>query len=230
LNLKESHDRDNSKIELKVSRKESNSFELNQVIQNICFRQNLTTPVSITKKLSESEETSIRIQLLNLNKDFCSCGMLPKKDSLFEELRSNVKIAKMNQKEINRNEFKRENMIKSLKLAKDEMYNRLLAPFKYEQTIVSCKGSLKLSNSFHCKYDGCQKIFNKACNFLDHVRMHEEVKPYECLRCDVAFVQHCNLIKHKKLHCEDSIRDKRFRCNLCVKSFTDKYSLKVGHL
>ena len=151
------------------------------------------------------------------------------KGSRLEDLWTKVKQAKLNQKEINRNEYRREQSIKALNLEKDDMYVQLLLPFKYERVISATKTHYKGKIEYICKYENCEKSFMKACNFLDHVRMHEEVKPYEWVKCDVAFVQSCNLIKHKKLHCEDSLRQKRFHCLVWEKSFTDKYSLKVSH-
>lgn len=230
LNLKESDDTIRNTIEIRVSRKDAGDFERCNTSQPNYLDCFPTSAENFMKKISGNEDESNQIQNSNLQRDFCFCGIFPEKNSRFEELRSKVKMAKLNQKEINRDELDREKGIKCLNLPKDEMYNKLLEPFKYELITSSSRSSSKAKHSFLCKYDGCMKIFTKACNFLDHVRMHEEVRPYECLKCDVAFVQRCNLVKHKKLHCEDSLRERRFKCSLCDKSFTEKYSLRVSHL
>lgn len=111
-------------------------------------------------------------------------------NTLFNQLRDRVKVAKLKQKLINRDELEREQRIKAMNLGKDDMYLQLLAPYKYERNMSRDDVLLKNKFTYHCKYDKCEKVFTKACNFLDHARMHEEVKPYECQKCSVAFVQH----------------------------------------
>ena len=114
-----------------------------------------------------------------------------------------------------------------MNLSKDDMYGELLKPYKHERLISRDSVYLKTKYTYLCKYDDCNKFFTKACNFLDHVRMHEEIKPYQCLRCKVSFVQHCNLVKHKKLHCGDQKGKKNYRCEKCNRTFTEKTSLEV---
>jgi hypothetical protein len=48
-----------------------------------------------------------------------------------------------------------------------------------------------------CKFARCRRIFNKSSNLLDHLNMHEGVRPFGCLRCGKTFTQVGNLTKHQ---------------------------------
>jgi len=91
---------------------------------------------------------------------------------------------------LNLEEFDRERQIKKLELEKDEMYYYLLKPYK----------CTKLNDDYVCKYEGWEKQFKKAWNALDHMRMHEGIRPYKCRYCDKSFTQKCNFKKHEKRH------------------------------
>lgn len=80
------------------------------------------------------------------------------------------------------------------------MYYRLLMPFQYEEIVTVDKELDKPKYLYICKYGNCQKEFTKAWNILDHVRMHEGIRPYRCDICSKNFTQRCNLSKHRKKH------------------------------
>lgn len=129
----------------------------------------------------------------------------------------------------NSEEFQREKYIESLKLPKDEKYFHLLMPYKHQRIQEDDEIFQKVTYTYVCKYDDCDKVFSKACNFLDHVRMHEGVKPYQCTLCDKEFVQKWNLRKHFKKHEASSLSERKvFKCVKCNKGFTERYNLKVG--
>ena len=129
----------------------------------------------------------------------------------------------------NNKEFKREKNIESLKLSKDKKYFHLLQPYKHERIKDEDEMFQKITYTYVCKYDECNKVFSKACNFLDHVRMHEGIKPYQCTQCGKEFVQKCNLRKHFKKHQAVSLNDRKvFKCFECGKGFTERYNLKVS--
>jgi hypothetical protein len=82
----------------------------------------------------------------------------------------------------NTEEYVREQYIESLQLSKDDKYLHLLKPYLHERIKHEDKMFQKVKYTYVCKYRDCYKVFNKACNFLDHVRMHENIKPYQCAK------------------------------------------------
>lgn len=64
-------------------------------------------------------------------------------------------------------------------MTKDEMYDILLKPYKHRKIVEFDHDAQKQKVSYYCQYDGCNKFFTKTWNLLDHVRMHEGVKPYQ---------------------------------------------------
>eukprot|EP00344_Euplotes_crassus_P012190 CAMPEP_0197004224 /NCGR_PEP_ID=MMETSP1380-20130617/20725_1 /TAXON_ID=5936 /ORGANISM="Euplotes crassus, Strain CT5" /LENGTH=259 /DNA_ID=CAMNT_0042422953 /DNA_START=15 /DNA_END=794 /DNA_ORIENTATION=+ len=125
-------------------------------------------------------------------------------------------------------EYQREQEIEALTLDKDEKYFHLLKPYQYQRMQHGDNLVQKVTYTYICKYDGCNKTFAKACNFLDHVRMHEGIKPYKCNRCSKEFVQKCNLKKHFKRHLSATLEERKvYKCTICQKGFTERYNLKT---
>mmetsp|Transcript_28593 Transcript_28593/g.25306 ORF Transcript_28593/g.25306 Transcript_28593/m.25306 type:complete len:106 (+) Transcript_28593:485-802(+) len=85
-------------------------------------------------------------------------------------------------------------------MTKDSMYKALLHPYQHEivESFDSVTNTVK--QIYQCGYEGCDKQFNKTWNLVDHLRMHEGIKPYKCHICKKFFTQKGNLQKHLKQH------------------------------
>jgi len=104
----------------------------------------------------------------------------------------------------------------------------MLKPFKYEKIEQIDRKTNKVKVSYACRYDNCEKIYNKTWNLIDHVRMHEGVRPYQCPECPKAFTQKGNLKKHEIQHLLTTLKErKRFKCGICNKGYTERYNLEV---
>ena len=80
-------------------------------------------------------------------------------------------------------------------------------------------------------YPGCDKVFKKTWNFLDHARMHENIKPFRCKFWSKTFTQKGNMLKHSRQHSVPNVADRKtHKCLLCGSAFTEKYNLKVKHI
>ena len=47
--------------------------------------------------------------------------------------------------------------------------------------------------TFKCKYSDCRREFNKAQNFVVHLKMHLGIKKYSCEFCEKQFSQKGNM-------------------------------------
>ncbi|CAI2385030.1 unnamed protein product [Moneuplotes crassus] len=113
-------------------------------------------------------------------------------------------------------------------ISKAQIYENLLKPFKYEQKIVTTPVTNRETTLYICKYGHCRKAYTKVWNMIDHVRMHEGIKPYKCEHCQKAFTQKGNLKKHMRQHEFETVDDRRrFECEICHKKYTQKYNLKA---
>lgn len=82
---------------------------------------------------------------------------------------------------------------------------------------------------YKCTKQGCTREFMRTNNLLDHIRMHEGVKPYSCDYCGKSFTQNSNLKKHKKVHLVPQLNDrKQYQCNVCGAKYTERYNYRVS--
>ncbi|CAI2361959.1 unnamed protein product [Moneuplotes crassus] len=113
-------------------------------------------------------------------------------------------------------------------ISKTQIYEKLLKPFKHQKRVVKTPVTNKETAVYICKYEGCDKEYTKIWNLLDHVRMHEGIKPYQCDSCSKSFTQKGNLKKHMKQHHLKTLGErKRFECRVCKRKYTEKYNLKA---
>ena len=111
---------------------------------------------------------------------------------------------------------------------KEEMYLRQLVGYKYETVTYYDVSREREITEYKCGYEECGKMLQKPWNLLDHVRMHEGVKPYLCQWCGKGFTQKGNLKKHARQHVNPDVNDrKRYSCRFCGKGYTERYNLKV---
>ena len=116
-------------------------------------------------------------------------------------------------------------------ISKEEIYEELLKPFRYEKLKTWDRAQSRFRISYICRYEDCDKEFTKTWNLLDHVRMHEGIKPFACQFWDKTFTQKGNLKKHNIIqHSTKSLKErKKFRCKVCNKRYTERYNLVVSN-
>jgi uncharacterized Zn-finger protein len=96
---------------------------------------------------------------------------------------------------------------------KEELYIKLLSSYRYHTVRNFDEEKEKEIITYQCGYSQCRKILQKPWNLLDHVRMHEGVKPFKCDWCGKGFTQKGNLKKHARQHFNPDVNDrKRYNC------------------
>ena len=114
-------------------------------------------------------------------------------------------------------------------VSKDQIYEELLKPFRHDKIKLWDSTQRRYRVSYICRYEGCDKEFTKTWNLLDHVRMHEGIKPFACSICGKTFTQKGNLKKHHIVqHSDESLNErKKFRCSIWDNGYTERYNLMV---
>mmetsp|Transcript_12764 Transcript_12764/g.11319 ORF Transcript_12764/g.11319 Transcript_12764/m.11319 type:complete len:161 (+) Transcript_12764:144-626(+) len=97
------------------------------------------------------------------------------------------------------------------------------------RSVDICGKTLSKSESiiFKCTFKDCTKIFHKRWNHSLHMKMHLNIRQFECQFCSKKFIQKCNYNKHMKTHTIPNLEDRRiFKCNMCTKKYTQAYNLR----
>ncbi|CAI2375523.1 unnamed protein product [Moneuplotes crassus] len=112
-------------------------------------------------------------------------------------------------------------------LTKSKLNMKLLQDYNCSiQKRKNPKGGI--TTVYICNYGACNKEFTRSWSIIDHVRMHEGVRPYKCKFCDKSYTQKGNMLKHMKRHTDPSVNDRRsYECQFCSKKYTEKYNLKT---
>jgi hypothetical protein len=63
-------------------------------------------------------------------------------------------------------------------MGKNKMYKELLQPYKHKIFNYFDPVTSLTKQVYQCGYGECNKKFNKTWNLVDHLRMHEGIKPY----------------------------------------------------
>lgn len=105
--------------------------------------------------------------------------------------------------------------------------SKMINGFNWEFEIIFEKSpaTQRLRRQLRCKHKNCNKVFKKAWNLFDHMRIHTGTKPFLCNVCGKSFAQNGNLTKHLKLH---EKKDRKVHdCQFCGKTYTEKFNLRV---
>ena len=88
----------------------------------------------------------------------------------------------------------------------------------------------KIAPVYICKFEGdCNQEFPRSWNLLDHIRMHYNIRPYQCQYCNFRFTQKGNLNKHMVKHMRSEFNaSRKYRCNDCSKVFKKRNSYMVS--
>mmetsp|Transcript_4867 Transcript_4867/g.5754 ORF Transcript_4867/g.5754 Transcript_4867/m.5754 type:complete len:114 (-) Transcript_4867:134-475(-) len=106
----------------------------------------------------------------------------------------------------------------------------LLKPFKHEKAKRWDSTLKRYMIAYICRHNNCGKEFTKTWNLLDHLRMHQGIRPYNCSQCNRSFTQKGNLVRHEAIqHLDKPLKQqKKLKCKVCNKRFTERYNLNVS--
>ena len=124
-------------------------------------------------------------------------------------------------------DFKSDNQTRQSNLSKSKINAKFLK--SYQCKIEERRNERGGVTTFYvCKYEGWDKEFTRTWSILDHVRMHEGVRPYVCKFCSRSYTQKGNMIKHMRRHTQPCVDSRRsYVCKFCGHGYTEKYNLKV---
>ena len=116
-------------------------------------------------------------------------------------------------------------------MSKDSMYKELLKPYRHQIVDFLDSSTHTMKQIYQWGYEGWIKQFNKTWNLVDHLRMHEGIKPYKCHIWEKFFTQKGNLQKHLKQHVVTDVQKrKKFKCTYWGKGYTERYNCTVSLL
>ena len=92
-----------------------------------------------------------------------------------------------NNSDMDRYERKRKSKKRKRKKAKPR-------PLKYNY-----KPSL-VDGRYYCVREGCNKSYKQKCSLVQHLNIHNNIKPYKCLKCDKEYYHSKSLTIHNRIH------------------------------
>ncbi|KAL3267908.1 hypothetical protein HHI36_007046 [Cryptolaemus montrouzieri] len=124
-------------------------------------------------------------------------------------------------------------------IKRNENYTRQLrksTEMDQKHVCTNCKQSFEFIKHLerHCRDTGhafpkrfscevCSKKFLSNTRLNDHMRIHNNERPYKCNECDMTFTLSSNLKRHKKRH----TGEKSYFCEVCGRGFIQKHTLTV---
>ena len=106
---------------------------------------------------------------------------------------------------------------------------KLLKEYSYDCEYRTNSKSGKKFIVYIWNEENCRKEFLRTWNLLDHLRMHQGIKPYIWKFCSKSFTQKCNLRKHVYRHKNPMLESRRrYTCKYCSSKFTERYNYKAS--
>lgn len=137
-----------------------------------------------------------------------------------------------NEKSLHIHEKKQSCTINTFKCTKCEKVFTSLSLFQEHDNVHNQENqvvALETPKKYKCEYENCLKSFNMISTLKDHIRTHDNTKPFVCFICNRGFSQNTNLKQHIRRHNQI----KPFKCNwdssICNKTFVSKGELE-SHL
>ena len=161
-------------------------------------------------------------------KEYCLCEPTINNEKLIKSLNQEGEGADFQKFETYK-QLKEAAKVINPEITKEEIYEQLLKPFRYEKVKEWDETQNRFKTYYICRYDEWNRVLSKTWNLLDHVRMHEGIKPFVCQLWGKTFTQKGNLRKHHIVqHSTESLEErKKFRCDLWGKGYTERYNLLV---
>ena len=184
---------------------------------------------SIQQPIWKSASASSWLDCHSEIKIFCSWESSHSRDETSQEAIQTGEISVYQNYETYK-DLKRMAVQTNSEITKEQIYEELLKPFRHEKVKQWDDSLGRFKISYICRYEGWDKEFTKTWNLLDHVRMHEGIKPFACTLWGKTFTQKGNLKKHNIVqHSTESLEErKKFRCDICDKRYTERYNLVVS--
>ncbi len=84
---------------------------------------------------------------------------------------------------------------------------------------------MKVAHKERCPFNVCGKDFGSRQGLAAHMNMHMGLTPFQCDKCDSAFVSLDCLCKHKRFHCKGGVMGAP--CPVCGKELPTKGALEM---
>ena len=171
------------------------------------------------------------VLLQEVNEKYCNCDL----DHMLSRARSSpsftsLPLDNMISEAINRNLSQNvaDPPYDKKKMSKSDYNLELLKDFNYISETRKSETDGSDIIIYIWKHLNWNKEFTRTWNLLDHALVHLGVKPFTWSMCSKGFTQKGNLLKHMKVHSLPDVDDrKRYFCNLCNSSYTERYNYKV---